>query len=84
MSTKPEDGCFVYGMYIEGARWNYDTMELDESENKKLFAKCPTLWLKPFRQDVIEDFPCYDCPIYKTTERRGIYCDVITMYNIVI
>jgi hypothetical protein len=34
-------------MFLEGARWNYDIMELDESENKKLFSNCPVLWLKP-------------------------------------
>ncbi len=22
INQKPEDGCYIYGFYIEGARWN--------------------------------------------------------------
>lgn len=31
---KPANGALVYGLFIEGAKWNYDTMELDESDPK--------------------------------------------------
>jgi dynein heavy chain len=31
---KPEDGAYVFGLFLEGCKWNYDIMELDESENK--------------------------------------------------
>ncbi len=37
MDIKPEDGAYVDGLYIEGARWNYDTMLLDESLPKVIF-----------------------------------------------
>lgn len=26
IEKKPEDGAFVYGLFIEGAKWNYTTM----------------------------------------------------------
>lgn len=29
IKEKPEHGCLVYGMYIEGCKWNYDTHMLD-------------------------------------------------------
>ena len=32
--TKPDDGAQVYGLFIEGAKWNYSIMELDESDPK--------------------------------------------------
>lgn len=33
----PEDGAYVKGIYLEGAKWNSNTMLLDESEPKVKF-----------------------------------------------
>jgi len=46
-SEKPEDGAYIHGLFIEGAKWGYDTMALDESDPKILFVKCPIIVLKP-------------------------------------
>lgn len=37
VTEKPEDGAYVYGLYIEGAKWNYEKSELDESDPKVFF-----------------------------------------------
>jgi len=34
VNEKPEDGCYCYGMYLEGARWNSTTHMLDDSKPK--------------------------------------------------
>jgi hypothetical protein len=31
---RPEDGAYIWGLFIEGCKWNYDKMELDESDPK--------------------------------------------------
>jgi dynein heavy chain, axonemal len=31
---KPEDGAYIYGLFVEGAKWNYNKMKLDESDPK--------------------------------------------------
>jgi dynein heavy chain len=69
---KPADGCFVHGMFLEGARWNYGTGVLDESEPKVLFTSAPAMWLKPVRKADVRVFPNYSCPWYRTADRRGV------------
>jgi len=68
----PEDGINVCGMYVEGCKWNYQTRLLDESDMKILFVKCPMIWFKPCLKDDIKNYPHYNCPVYKTSERRGV------------
>lgn len=43
----PEDGINVYGLWIEGCKWNYARRQLDESDPKILYTKCPMIWFRP-------------------------------------
>ncbi len=47
IKEKPKDGCYVYGMLLEGARWNYDTHILDDSLPKELYTDVPLIWFMP-------------------------------------
>ncbi len=58
-------------MFLEGARFNFKTKCLDESEAKVLFTSCPMLLLKPSRLNDLTKFRNYDCPLYKVSSRRG-------------
>ncbi len=68
---QPEDGALVSGLYLEGARWNYERKALDESLPKVLYAKVPIIWLQPIRLAKLEKKDVYECPLYKTAERKG-------------
>jgi dynein heavy chain len=68
----PPDGVYVYGMYLDGCRWNFSKMVLDESEPKTLFSAGPTMLLKPVRTKDLRVFQNYNCPLYKTSDRRGV------------
>jgi len=41
------DGCYIRGLYLEGARWDYNNMLLAESKPKELYTDMATMWLVP-------------------------------------
>lgn len=69
--ARPLDGAYVHGPYLEGARMN-DELLLDEPQPKVLFEHLPMLLLVPTLTSEFKDYPHYNCPVYKTTERRGV------------
>lgn len=71
ITEPPEDGCFVYGMYMEGARWNSQTHFLDESIPKQLYTEFPLIWLLPKKDRKTPTTGIYNCPIYKVLSRTG-------------
>jgi dynein heavy chain len=60
------------GLFLEGARWDSESMCLGESKPKILFDSLPIILLKPGQESSFKQKPSYTCPIYKTTARRGI------------
>ncbi|XP_045771343.1 dynein axonemal heavy chain 3 isoform X1 [Maniola jurtina] len=69
---EPAFGVYCKGLFLEGARWNRDTMQLDESYPKILFDTIPIIWFRPALIAAFDPPPSYFCPIYKTSERKGV------------
>ena len=73
LTSRPNDGCFIRGLFLEGARWDYDKHELTESRPKELYTDMPIIWLKPTANREKPSKGIYDCPVYKTLTRAGTW-----------
>ncbi|KAH8941010.1 hypothetical protein BDL97_14G015200 [Sphagnum fallax] len=67
----PVDGCYIRGLSLEGARWDYQNHVLAESRPKELYTDLPIMWLRPVQYRVPPKDGFYNCPVYKTLLRAG-------------
>ena len=57
---------------MQGARWSREDNVIQESQEKIIFDTLPTIWLKAVkRSDILGQNKVYNCPVYKTSIRRG-------------
>jgi len=85
-NQKPEDGAYLRGLFLEGARWDAKGHVIAESNPRELFIQMPYIHLSPGMKNeipVVEGVPeqytgsingtahVYMCPIYKTSLRQG-------------
>jgi len=73
-TESPAKGQYINGLFMQGARWDDDNGYLEDSHPKVLWEDMPPMWLKPvdIKEDAIELDKVYQCPVYKTSERKGV------------
>jgi len=67
----PEDGVFVDGMFLEGARWDRKQKKLRPGVPGQLLSSVPIVHFRP-RENYDLPPEDYHCPLYKTNERAGV------------
>lgn len=74
IGERPDVGCLVYGLFMDGARWDDAEAVIAESYPKVLFDSIPQIHLVPLEtvKDLTDKRMVYPSPLYKTSERRGV------------
>jgi dynein heavy chain len=70
--ARPSEGCYIYGLFLEGARWSRKDHELRESNDKELFMQMAPIKLQPVAKRVTPSEGIYTIPCYKTLLRAGM------------
>jgi len=65
-----KDGAYIFGLVLEGARWDVQISILDEARPKEMFCLLPVVYAKAI-QEGKEEKGVYYCPAYKTEDRGG-------------
>jgi dynein heavy chain len=78
-----KDGVFVYGLYLEGARWDKEEMILVDAIEKEIYFQMPVIHFLPTNAYVAKEGD-YLCPVYKTTQRAGVLSSTGLSTNFVV
>jgi dynein heavy chain len=70
--SAPSEGVYIHGLFLEGCGWDAAAKQLCESQPKVLFVPAPVMWLRPRVEGKAESSGFYDCPLYRTADRRGV------------
>ena len=68
----PNDGAFIRGLYLEGARFDVDTGSIEDSRPKQLYTDLCIVHLDPEQDRKEPESGVYMCPVYKTLLRAGV------------
>ena len=71
LTAKPEDGCYIHGLFLEGARWNKQIGTLIDPKPKELFSAMPVIHMLPEKNRPTPTSGIYRCPVYKILTRTG-------------
>ena len=64
------DGVSIYGLFMEGARWDRERKTLQDSFAMEMYCTMPMIRFIP-AQSIPGKDKLYSCPLYKTSARAG-------------
>ncbi len=79
----PEDGVYVYGMFMDGARWDGVNRTVIEANPGEMNSPLPVVHFLPEKNHKVSP-DVYECPLYKTSVRKGTLSSLGQSTNFVI
>ena len=43
----PEDGVYIYGLFMDGARWDRENLCIADQNPSEMYSRMPLIWFKP-------------------------------------
>eukprot|EP00965_Chrysotila_dentata_P008588 279675-Pleurochrysis_carterae.AAC.1 len=71
VTKRLKDGCYVEGLYIEGAAWSVDRMCLERQPPKVLVQELPIMQIIPVELNKLKLAGTIQVPLYITQQRRN-------------
>ena len=71
ITSRPKEGAYVKGLFLEGAGWSYDNSCLCEPEPMELIYSMPIIHFKPVEAKKSKAKGMYACPLYLYPLRTG-------------
>jgi len=80
----PDEGMYIHGLCMEGARWDTKKGMIAESIPKELHPRMPLIRVRGVLYADVDKTGIFDCPVYITTRRGdsppfGVYCFIATL-----
>ena len=80
LKDEPKEGVYVYGLFLEGCRWDGKMNCLVDSEPKKLLTPLPVLYVTGVQQKDKPTKNVFEAPTYKVKKRTGL--NFITTFTV--
>jgi dynein heavy chain, axonemal len=66
-----ESGCYIHGLYLEGASWDHERSELRAQDPKVLVVNLPIMQVIPIEGSKLKLHHTFRTPVYVTQARRN-------------
>jgi len=71
VKERPKDGCYLTGLYLEGAAWDHDQGILRKQDPKILVEELPIMQVIPIEANKLKLQNTFKTPVYVTQARRN-------------
>ncbi|XP_061694561.1 dynein axonemal heavy chain 11 [Syngnathoides biaculeatus] len=79
LNQPAREGAYVYGLHIEGARWDTQAGVITEARLKELTPAMPVMSVRAVPNDRQETRNIYQCPLYRTKLRGPTYVCTLSL-----
>ena len=77
-----EEGAYIHGLTLEGARWDIKEGVVKDSEPKVLRQLLPVVNVIPVTTDKYDTTGYYKCPVYMNMQRANVYSAQISTFTL--
>jgi len=77
-----EEGTYIHGLTMEGARWDVKEGLVKDSIPKVLREMLPCMIVVPVRSDVYDISGYYMCPVYMNMQRANVYSAMVSVFTL--